>query len=131
MLTCKRWLASPQRTHIHTHTHKHMHAHTYTPTTLTHIKEKRSLSLWINQAQIEQIFYSQQKKKKKTNKRGKEGWGRQYNRHTQLGNPNWNLTNCCLSSHGNKLNKFSFKLISVSSVTHATYYIIHYIYTTL
>lgn len=33
----------------------------------------------------------------------KEGWGRQYNRHTQLGNPNWNLTNCCLRMATSKL----------------------------
>lgn len=88
-------------------TSAHTNTHTHRLPPRLHILEKNALSLWINQAQIEQIFCSQQKRKK-ANERGEEkewevGWGRQYNRHTQLGNPNWNLTNCCLRMATSKL----------------------------
>lgn len=100
--------------------------HTHTPTTLTHIREKCSLPMnkssanWTN-------FLLTAKEKKKQMREGKEGWGRQYNRHTQLGNPNWNLTNCCLRMATSKLVSVQVNQ-RVQRVTHPTYYIICDIY---
>lgn len=50
--------------------------HTHTLPPRLHILEKNALSLWINQAQIEQIFYSQQKRKKKQMREGKRKRGK-------------------------------------------------------
>lgn len=106
-----------------TSAHTHTHAHTHTLPPRLHILEKNALPMNKSSANWTNFLLTTKKKRKKAHEGGEEeeeGWGRQY----QL------EFNKLLSSHGNKLNKFSFKLISVSSVTHATYCIIHYIYTT-
>lgn len=77
-------------------------------------------------------FSTHSKREKKANERGKEeegkeGWGRQFNRHTQLGNPNWNLTNCCLRMATSKLVSVQVNQ-RVQRVIHPTYYIIYDIY---
>lgn len=60
--------------------------HTHTPST------PRSLTLWINQAQIEQIFnWAKEKENKEREETGKTG----NMLVIQLGNPNWNFTNNC------------------------------------